>query len=477
MCGIVGQFNCGPKSAIDIRRAVKLLRHRGPDSEGIFSNDTVIFGHTRLSIIDLSERGNQPFTFGSVTISFNGEIWNYRELKTELQQAGVIFNTDSDTEVVAAIIDKFGAKGIERLGGMFAVAWCVAGEDGFYLARDIFGEIPLHFIPKYPFQFCSELKVLKQIGAPIALSMNAPPGSILKITAKGYSAAPFYEVPITKSSLNVDASSKKVRTFLEKSVLERTISDVPVCTLLSGGIDSSIITYLLSLTTPDITAYTAVYNEKSNDLKYARKLADTLSIKLVEVKIPRPIRGDLSKIIDIIEMPYKAQIEIGWICYWLAKKISEDGFKVVFSGEGADELLASYAFSYHQLKKQDFHQYRKELFSSQEKKNFPRTNKIFMHFGVESRLPFLNKNLVRFLLSLPVEIIRDGKNLKNILSAAFSLSIIDKEILYRPKVAFQDGAGIKEDIQKIFGGKQQAMAFYRNEFKNKYLAPAGGFGL
>lgn len=477
MCGIVGQFISVASNIETIKNAVDLMAHRGPDANGVFLDAGVIFGHTRLSIIDISNRSNQPFTYGETTISFNGEIWNHVELRKELQFLGLRFRTKSDTEVVAAVLDKYGSQGLNKLRGMFAIAWKRAEEKRFFLARDIFGEIPIHFIPKYPFQFCSELKILKKICRNFSTSISVPPGSFIEVEKSRYSVRKYSEPVLSKSRAQIKEAGEKTCKFLAASVNERTISDVPICTLLSGGIDSSIITYLLSMGNLGLVAYTAVYNEKSNDLKYARKLAKILGIELREVKIPKPSKKDLVKIIEIIEMPYKAQIEIGWICYWLAKKIREDGFKVVFSGEGSDELLASYAFSYYSLKTQDFQQYRKDLFLTQERKNFCRTNKIFMHFGVESRLPFLNKELVEFLLSLPVEIVRDGKNLKNILSTAFCSTPIPQEILYRPKVAFQDGAGIKEDIQELFGGKQQAMSFYRGEYKRLYLSNSKGFGL
>lgn len=190
-----------------------------------------------------------------------------------------------------------------------------------------------------------------------------------------------------------------------------------------------------------------------------------LGYRMAGFKVPLPTPSDLSRVIRCIEMPYKAQVEIGWPCLKLAEAMQADGFKVTFSGEGSDELWASYGFAYHALKTQNWHTYRKELFLSQARKNFARCNKIFMAHSIECRLPFLHPPLVEFALSLPQAIVQDGKaRPKAIIQDAF-LGKLPEIVTQRPKVAFQDGMGIKEAIGKILPSPER---FYNAEYSRYY---------
>ena len=148
-------------------------------------------------------------------------------------------------------------------------------------------------------------------------------------------------------------------------------------------------------------------------------------------------------------MSYKAQVEISWACSVLAKRISSDGFKVILSGEGSDELLASYGMSYHGIQEHGFDEYRIRLFGSQERKNFPRCNKIFMKYGIECRLPFLNTELVETVLGFSQEIAWDTKRRpKAVLQDAY-IGLLPEQIITRPKLAFQDGMKIKNEFENI----------------------------
>ena len=185
--------------------------------------------------------------------------------------------------------------------------------------------------------------------------------------------------------------------------------------------------------------------------------------------IPLPTKDDLKEIIKSIEMPYKDQIEIAWACNELAKVIHNDGFKVVFSGEGSDELWGSYGFAYHGIKDKGWYNYRKWLFQQQSKKNFIRCNKIFMSHSIECRLPFLNKELVEFVLSLPQEIVQDGKSKpKSILQESFR-GILPDKIVKRSKVAFQDGLNIKNPIQEEINDKKFYSDYYKEIYTKRFL--------
>lgn len=458
MCGIVGGFGN------QVEAGVNRLIHRGPDAQATRRIGSVTFGHTRLAILDVDPRSNQPFTYGQTTIVFNGEIWNYLALRTELIACGKQFATTGDTEVLAAALDTWGAEALAKIQGMFAVAWTVDGEI-IFLARDRFGEVPLHIAKARPFYFASEKKALLAMGCSAQSIDDVTPGIYLEVTAKGMRTRTYYDLPITRSMINRQQAAPLLRNLIGKGVKERTISDVPVCTLLSGGIDSAAVAYWLKQSFPNLVAYTAVYNPKSTDLRAARLVAEVLRVELREIPIPLPTPEDLGSVIRIIEMDYKAQIEIGWPCLILAQRMRSDGFKVTYSGEGSDELWASYGFSYHALQKQEWRRYRKELFLSQARKNFVRCNKIFMAHSIECRLPFLNTELVEFAISLSADAVQDGKSRpKAVMQDAF-VDLLPRYVTNRSKVAFQDGLGIKEAITKIL---PDPLRFYRSEYAKIY---------
>ena len=159
MCGIVGGF------ADNISSGVNALKHRGPDANGIVQVGSISLGHTRLAIIDVDSRSNQPFMYHDVTLVYNGELWNYKELRSRLLDDGYEFNTTSDTEVLAAMLQKYNTAALPLLDGMFAFAWTIDGET-LYLARDRYGEMPLHVARRIPFLFASEHKALHALDVP-----------------------------------------------------------------------------------------------------------------------------------------------------------------------------------------------------------------------------------------------------------------------------------------------------------------------
>lgn len=456
MCGIIGGFK-------SVKKSLNSLVHRGQDAQGHITIDNVSLGHTRLAILDLDSRSNQPFQYGDVTLVYNGELWNYISLRDTLKLLGHSFYTAGDTEVIAAALSQWGLDALEKFNGMFAIAWTTDGET-LFLARDRFGEIPLHIAKQKPFYFASEIKALFEFSVHPKSIDSIPAGHYSIVTKKDIQILPYYDIPISLSLDSQDIAKQKIFNYLEQGTIERSISDVPICTLLSGGIDSAAITYFLKQHFKDITAYTAVYNPKSQDLKSARLVADMLEIQLIEIPVNVPTHDDLSEVIRIIEMPYKAQIEIGWACLQIAKVMQSDGFKVTYSGEGSDELWGSYGFAYHALKTQDYHKYRKSLFMSQQYKNFIRCNKIFMAYGIECRLPFLNTNLVEYAISLPQSTVQARGKPKAILQEAF-YSYLPEKITKRAKVAFQDGMGLKQAISKSISNPKR---FYHAEYKRQY---------
>ncbi len=453
MCGIIGGYNID-----NIDASLYSIIHRGRDASGVAQVGSVSFGHVRLSIIDVSSLSNQPFVVGDTTLVFNGTIWNYQDVREYLiKEYGVTFKTTGDVEVITNLIDREDYHGLNRLQGMFAVAW-TKGNDDIHLARDRFGEVPLHYslldASIFPeFYFCSEIKGLLSLGVNMQNIKMLRPGGYLKVVNNEKIVDTlWYDIDENIKFLdydNRDIASDTIRSLVERGSVERTVSDVPVCTLLSGGIDSSAITYHVSKEIPDLVSYIAVFDEKSRDLRCAREVAEMLDIDLIEVKVQPPTVSDIEGIINTIEMKYKAQIEISWGCIKLAERISSDGFKVVLSGEGSDELWASYGMDYHGIETHGWTEYRKNKFGSQERKNFARVNKIFMKYGIESRLPFLNTELVETALGMKQDMVWNGKrNPKAVLQSGYK-SVLPDEITTRQKVAFQDGMGIKNEFERV----------------------------
>jgi len=464
MCGIIGGFDLP-----QIEKGLDAIAHRGPDNRGVIQTDNVYFGHVRLSIIDTSSDSNQPFVYGNTTMIFNGTIWNYKELRERLN---IKTRTSGDTEVLCALLDKHGIEGLNLVEGMFAIAF-TQGDGSITIVRDRHGEVPLHYsllTGLFPsFTFCSEIKGLLSLGESGKTIKMLEPGSFIKVSSD-FNVQEGFWYNITEHITNTlswdfETSIGSVHDGIVQGSYERTVSDVPVACLLSGGIDSAITTLVASKHIPNLVTYTAVHDENSKDLRSAREVAKYLGVELREVKVKPPTIDDVDDVIKTIEMPYKAQVEIGYPCIQLAKRIHEDGFKVIMSGEGSDELWASYGMSYHGIQEKGWTNYRVGLFGSQHRKNFSRCNKIFMKYGIECRLPFLNTQLVETALGLSQDIVWDGKSRpKAILQEAFRGQLPD-EIVDRKKVAFQDGMGIKSLFEDIVDSPK---IYYTEHYKKQF---------
>lgn len=446
MCGITGGLGLVDADA------VRALDHRGPDARGCWQGERYWLGHTRLAILDTASRSDQPFTRGGTVLAYNGELWNFRALRSELEALGETFTTTGDTEVVAAALDRWGTFALDRFQGMFAIAWTSDGGATLRLARDRFGEVPLHLDVRRQ-RFASELKAL-----PGGAAVWVEPGSVVTLAGPGdVQVRHWYRLRTARAALPVPDA---IRQALGVGVVERQVSDVGFCVLLSGGIDSSAVAYHVAQTHPQTVAYTAVGAGSSPDERAAREVAERFGLELRVVRVPAPSSSDLAAVVRAIEMPHKAQIEIGWACYHLARTMAADGQRVTFSGEGSDELWASYGMSYHGIKKQGWLGYRRQLFHDQHRKNFARCNKIFMAAGVECRLPFLSTGLVELALALPERDVRTAKDPKAVLGRAYA-GLLPDAVLSRAKMTFQDGAGLQASCAAAVADPQR---YYRAEF-------------
>lgn len=379
MCGIAGIFDfsdndINPEIA---NRIGASLEHRGPDySEVQFIKNNVVFIHTRLAIIDLDQRSNQPFKSDDkrFTIVFNGEIYNYREIRKELEALGVSFRTEGDTEVLLYGYIEFGEQILQKLRGQFAFAIFDSFENSVFLARDRIGIKPLYYSLNDEFLiFSSELKTIEQSGV-INFDANVDsylaylrhlcipgdqtgnknifklePGQYTVINKNGDIYKKTYWDPF-KFEINNDISEheaiKKVEELLIKSVEYRKVSDVEVGLFLSGGLDSSLIGKLMNEGNDSkIKSFNIDYEDHfegyKGEVQEARFAASEIGVELVEDTISY---SDFKQLLDNYSF-YQDDLvgdEVGIPLYFLGKKTNNSKIKVVQVGEGADELFYGY---------------------------------------------------------------------------------------------------------------------------------------
>ena len=332
-----------------------------------------------------------------------------------------------------------------------------------------FGEIPWHVsygetLDEPWFAYGHTMAELHAQGVPWSSIRWLPPGHDLHMLQDRQILQQTYQVTVEPNDHDREEAAQIIRKLLDASCAARS-SPATAGVLLSGGVDSAAVAVGLLAAGQPLRAYTAVHDPKSGDLKGARMVAKHLGLELVEVHVPVPSMGDLLHTIRTIEMPYKAQVEIGWPCIQLAQAMQADGITVAYGGEGSDELWASHAFAYQERKRAgagDFHQYRANDFAKQATRNFPREWKAYAAHGIEVRLPFIDPDLVEYILALREPVCRDSTwHAKRPLQAAYAQDL-PEWITTRQKVGFQDGLGIKPRISAALGIEQPKLgAYYR----------------
>ena len=375
MCGIAGTYQQadGPK-LVDIM--CDRIAHRGPDAAGQWSHEdervAVHLGHRRLSIIDLSTAADQPFSKNGLTLVYNGELYNYRGLRAELAARGVRFTTRSDTEVVLEAWRAWGPGALPRLRGMFAFALADERTGDLVLARDPLGIKPLYFLPRGAgVVFASELKALvAAIGPELRIEPGAlvasmlyywvpeqrcaidgvqklPGGSWAQFRPDGRWSVHHYWRLAEVSAEAAAGPPADLGRLIEESVSAHLVSDVPVASFLSGGLDSSIVTVLANRAWPGIDAYTIAFRAEDqrleampDDAVYARKVAARYGINLYEIEISPDIVDLLPHIVDVLDEPIGDPAAINTLL--MCEAARSRGVKVILSGMGADELFGGY---------------------------------------------------------------------------------------------------------------------------------------
>ena len=364
MCGICGIIRKGDNKDI-IKKMNDRIIHRGPDGEGYYIDGDVAFGHRRLSIIDLST-GDQPIynEDGSVVTVYNGEIYNYLELRSELESLGHEFKTKSDTEVLVHGYEEWHTDLPKYLRGMFAFAIYDKNRNEIFLARDNFGIKPLYYAKMNDsFMFASEIKSFldvpdfkKEFNEDILetyLEFSFVPtnetffkgvyrldaGCSLLYKDEDIKINKYFKLDFKEDKMSFTDAVKNISDVMDDSVKRHLIADVEVGSFLSSGIDSS---YIVSLAKPDKTYTVGYENKKYDEINYAKDLADKLGIKNESKIIKKDEYLDaIPKIMYHLDEPTSDPAAIS--LYFVAKLASRD-LKVVLSGEGADEFFGGYNY-------------------------------------------------------------------------------------------------------------------------------------
>lgn len=449
MCGIAVGINY---TKDEINTMLDTIDHRGKDYRGIEQYDNVVFGHNRLSINDLSTSGNQPMTYEDIHLVVNGEIWNYPELRWDYEKRGYKFKSTSDSEIILYL---FKEGELNRLQGMFS--YVIYQSSKLFISRDWVGKIPLYIYDMGNILIASEIKAIQAIyeNAPCKF---IPKNSLVEIdtkTGKTKITTDFYFTfnnIISGFDMRREVIADTTHRLLNRAVERRLISDVPIATSLSGGIDSSVITQILATHIPDIKAYTANFDEKSRDLQFARIVAKHLGIELREVEIPRNpeiLKERFIEAIKAIEFPSTVQVQVGILQSFIAEEMAKDGIKVAFSGEGSDESYGSYGMFRMFSNKPDWSHIRKNLFEKQYYGNLLRGNNIFMKYGtIELRMPFFDTDFLDYTTNLPNDVLSDKNQWKLPLADAFRKYLPDS-VIDQEKRAFQKGTNFKTYIEDI----------------------------
>ena len=458
MCGIVCAFNLiGDKDLIrsNVLEMAQKVRHRGPDWSGIYSSDNAILAHERLAIVDPTS-GKQPIISedGLKVIAVNGEIYNHKNLKNRFA-ADYNFRTESDCEVILALYEKKGINFLNDLNGIFAFALYDSSNDKYLIARDHMGIIPLYmgWDKDDIFYISSELKSLEGVCDKIELF---PPGHYLE--SSSMNLVKWYD-PEWVSYEHVkdsETSIKAIHDSLSAAVKRQLMSDVPYGVLLSGGLDSSITSALAKKFAskriesndkqdawyPQLHSF-SVGLKDAPDLKAARIVAD--HIGTIHHEINFTVQEGIDAIRDVIyhlETYDITTIRASTPMYLIARAIKSLGIKMVLSGEGADELFGGYLYFHKAPNAKEFHEETVRKLDKLHQYDCLRANKSLAAWGIEGRVPFLDKEFIDVAMNINPEdkMIKNGRIEKWVLREAFK-DYLPESVLWRQKEQFSDGVG------------------------------------
>ena len=458
MCGIVAIFNVKEQTAEWRQKALRMsqkIRHRGPDWSGIYTGGTAILAHERLSIVD-PESGRQPLYSpdNKQVLAVNGEIYNHQDIR-RCYEGKYQFQTGSDCEVILALYRDKGIGFLEELSGIFAFALYDADTDTFLIARDPIGVIPLYigYDDDGTVYVASELKALEGNCQRYEVFLPGHHYSSTEGEMKRYYSRDWFEYENVRDN---DSSVDDIRRSLMDAVKRQLMSDVPYGVLLSGGLDSSVISAIAERFSesriedngetkawwPRLHSF-AVGLKGAPDLAKARLVAD--HIGTVHHEINYTIQEGLDAIRDVIyytETYDVTTVRASTPMYLLARVIKSMGIKMVLSGEGADEIFGGYLYFHKAPTPQAFHEETVRKLSKLHLYDCLRANKSLSAWGVEGRVPFLDKEFldVAMRTNPAAKMCRGKKIEKRIVREAFA-DMLPDAVAWRQKEQFSDGVG------------------------------------
>ena len=484
MCGIVCAFRLKESSEVlrpKVLSMAKCIRHRDPDWSGIFTNDKALMAHERLAIVDPTS-GKQPLFSEdqNLVLAANGEIYNHMELREQFE-GRYNFQTKSDCEVILALYKEKGNSFLDELNGIFGFAIYDVENDAYLIARDHMGIIPLYigWDENGTFYVASELKALEGVCTKIELF---PPGHYLDSNEgelKRWYSRDWMEYDAVKDN---ETDILKLRKALEDAVHRQLMSDVPYGVLLSGGLDSSITSAIAKKYAdkriesddkdkawwPQLHSF-AIGLEGSPDLAAAQKVAIHLDTVHHEIKFT--IQEGIDAIRDVIyhlETYDITTIRASTPMYLLARAIKAMGIKMVLSGEGADEIFGGYLYFHKAPSAKDFHEENVRKLDKLHMYDCLRANKSLASWGIEGRVPFLDKEFMDVAMSInPKDKMINGERMEKwVLRKAFE-DMLPESVAWRQKEQFSDGVGydwidtLKEMVDTEVSDEQLENAKYK----------------
>jgi asparagine synthase (glutamine-hydrolysing) len=563
MCGITGVFNIDgrPASISVVKKMTDIIKHRGPDGEGFWVNSFIGFGHRRLSIIDLSPLGHQPMQndAGSLIITYNGEVYNYPNIKIELESKGYKFHSKTDTEVVLKSYEEWGEDCVHKFNGMFAFAIWDSNENKLFLARDRYGIKPLYYYYKNGiFIFGSEIKsILKHPDVSVGVSVLAlneyfsfqntfsdltlfegirllPPANTLSIklgSVNSFQQKRYWDYDFRDGEhLDEEECYKELTRLFEQAVNRQLIGDVEIGSYLSGGIDSGSITCIATKTFKNLKTFTCGFDLSSasglelgfDERQKAEFLSNQYKTEHYEVVLKA---GDMERVMsELIWHLEDLRVGQSYPNYYVARLASKF-VKVMLSGEGGDELFAGYPWRYYRATEscnsekylENYYKYwqrlipdslkpkfyqpdiyhnilehpTKEIFKSVFNGNLDKADspeqyinnslyfeiKTFLHgllevedklsmaHGLETRVPFLDNDLVDFAMKVPVKF-----KLNNMLEI---IRINENEPGRKTQKYYNKTSDGKIILRKVLA--RYVPGNYTNGYKQGFSAPDGSW--
>ena len=484
MCGIVCAFDLKQDSETlrpQVLEMSKRVRHRGPDWSGIYSSKNAILGHERLAIVDPAS-GKQPLynQDGTVVLAANGEIYNHLELRKKFD-GKYQFKTESDCEVILALYQEKGSDFVDDLNGIFAFAIYDSKNDSYFIARDHMGIIPLYmgWDKHGTFYIASELKALEGICTKIELF---PPGHYWNSGAQAPTR--WYKRDWTEfqNVTNNSTSIEDLHDALSDAVHRQLMSDVPYGVLLSGGLDSSITSALAKKFSsrrvesddtqeawwPQLHSF-SVGLEGSPDLAAAKKVSK--HIGSIHHEVIFTIQEGLDAIRDVIyhlETYDITTVRASTPMFLMARSIKSHGIKMVLSGEGADELFGGYLYFHKAPSAKEFHNETVRKLEKLHQYDCLRANKSLAAWGIEGRVPFLDKEFIDVAMQINPKdkMINKERMEKWVVRKAFE-DYLPESVAWRQKEQFSDGVGyswidtLKEVVESEVSDKQMDNAHFR----------------